>query len=278
MPLVQPSALKGYREILDAAVKTGAVLQISHLGGQIAWPSTPCDALTQSALALIAKARSSGMDVTGDCYPYAAWCTPANAASLDFFLNGKAVRWLIQKRYFLGLDDMEVGSGDHKGMRLSVELLQQLRKEDPEAWIIGHAMDDDLVKTIYEAPFVMVASDGVFNLADGRPSHPRGRGTFPRALKRLAGAGKKLTLNTMIEKMTHLPAQRFGLAKKGHLAPGADADITIFDLGRLDDRAGYLSPDQAPVGIEYVIVAGAPVVFQGALQNALPGRAVRRES
>jgi len=275
LSFVQPGAVDGYEEIVRAAGVSGAALEISHLGSQIAWRSEPVEALTESALAVIEEGRSQGVDITGDCYPYAAWCTPAGAPSLDYFLKGKAVLWIMKKRYFLEIGMLEVGSGPHTGERLTVELLEEIRNDDPETWIIGHTMREDLVEYIYRRPYVMIASDGVFDADTGIPSHPRGRGTFPRVFRWLVRGRHALSLVEALEKMTVIPADRFGLRAKGRIEPGADADITIFDPDTIADGATYLEPDADPSGIAHVIVGGESVVTDGVPTDAMPGRAVR---
>jgi adenine deaminase len=41
-----------------------------------------------------------------------------------------------------------------------------------------------------------------------------------------------LTLSELIDKASHAPARMLGLDQKGHLAPGADADIVVIDVER----------------------------------------------
>jgi len=275
VPVLQPSAVDGYNEIVEAAGVSGAALEISHLGSQIAWRSEPVEALTESALLVIEQGRSQGLDITGDCYPYAAWCTTAEAASLDYFLKGGVYLWVMKKRYFLEIGMLEVGSGPHTGERLTVELLEKIRQDDPDTWIVGHTMREDLVEYILRQPSVMIASDGVFNTDTGIPSHPRGRGTFPRALRWLVRERQVLSLTEALAKMTVTPADRFGLRKKGRIEPGADADITIFDPETVTDGATYLEPDTDPDGVMHVIVGGVFVVEDGVPLDAMPGRSVR---
>jgi N-acyl-D-amino-acid deacylase len=276
VPLIQPSAAVGYEEIIEAAGTSGATVEISHLGSQIAWRSEPVEDLTESALKVIEEGRAQGLDITGDCYPYTAWCTPARSPSLDYFLKGKAFLWVMKKRYFLEIGMLEAGSGPYVGERLTVELLEKIRNDDPDTWIIGHTMREDLVEYIYRQPYVMIASDGVFNDDTGVPSHPRGRGTFTRALRWLARERRMLTLTETLEKMTVMPAERFGLSRKGRIEPGVDADITIFNPETVTDGATYLAPDEDSQGISHVIVGGVPVVADGVLLDVMPGRSVRR--
>jgi formylmethanofuran dehydrogenase subunit A len=63
------------------------------------------------------------------------------------------------------------------------------------------------------------------------------------------------------------PARLLGLRDKGHLGVGADADITIYDDN--DDREAMFA---AP---RYVIKDGDPVVEDGELRAAAPGRLLR---
>ena len=90
-----------------------------------------------------------------------------------------------------------------------------------------------------------------------------------------------LTLQEAIRKMTSFPAQRLGLMDRGVLRPGAWADIVVFDLERIHDRATNLYPHSYPFenfphtypeGIDYVLVNGVVVVDQAEHNGALPGK------
>ena len=69
------------------------------------------------------------------------------------------------------------------------------------------------------------------------------------------------------------------------LRPGARADIFIFDLARIRDRATNLFPHSYPFenyphrypeGIDYVLVNGRLVIQAGEHTGAMPGRVLRR--
>lgn len=49
------------------------------------------------------------------------------------------------------------------------------------------------------------------------------------------------TLNDFVEKTSRVPARALGLANKGHLGPGADADITVLDPGRMVPRMSFVA-------------------------------------
>ncbi|MEO8451362.1 MAG: amidohydrolase family protein, partial [Gemmatimonadota bacterium] len=64
--------------------------------------------------------------------------------------------------------------------------------------------------------------------------------------------------------------------KKGRLAVGADADITVFDPATVIDKATFAEPTNPSSGIPYVIVNGAFVVRDGQfVTGSVPGRPVR---
>ena len=88
----------------------------------------------------------------------------------------------------------------------------------------------------------MICSDGQVLapygfLNDPPPYCPCSYGEFPGVLERYVRDNPVLPLEEAIRKMTSFPAQRFGLADRGVLRPGAWADIVIFDLDRIRDRA-----------------------------------------
>ncbi len=63
---------------------------------------------------------------------------------------------------------------------------------------------------------------------------------------------------------------------KGRIRVGADADITVFDPGRVIDKATYEKPLQYSEGIQFVLVNGVAVVKDGRLVDGVfPGRAAR---
>jgi N-acyl-D-amino-acid deacylase len=81
-----------------------------------------------------------------------------------------------------------------------------------------------------------------------------------------------LSLPEAVQKMTSMTAERFGLAGRGVVRPGAWADLVLFDAGRVIDRATFADPHQYPEGIHTVLVNGRVVVERGRHTGALPGR------
>jgi N-acyl-D-glutamate deacylase len=93
---------------------------------------------------------------------------------------------------------------------------------------------------------------------------------------------KKISLMEAIRKMALIPAQTLEkstpqMASKGRLKVGADADIIVFDLDRVEDRSTYVDPTLTSAGMSFVIVNGTPVIDNGTLDTkARPGKPIRR--
>jgi dihydroorotase/N-acyl-D-amino-acid deacylase len=53
------------------------------------------------------------------------------------------------------------------------------------------------------------------------------------------------------------------------------ADIVVFDPDSLRDLATFAAPNQLSVGMRYVLVNGVPVIAEGKMTGALPGKVLR---
>jgi N-acyl-D-amino-acid deacylase len=150
-------------------------------------------------------------------------------------------------------------------------------------------IDEANIRILLQHPAVMICSDGQVLapygfLNDPPPYSPCSYGEFPGVLERYVRNEPVLTLEEAIRKMTSFPAQRFGLLDRGVLRPGAWADLVVFDLARVHDRATNLYPHDYPFenythrypeGIDYVFVNGVLVVDGEHHSGALPGRVLR---
>ncbi|PYX00129.1 MAG: dihydroorotase [Acidobacteria bacterium] len=105
--------------------------------------------------------------------------------------------------------------------------------------------------------------------------HPRAYGTFPRILRKYVREEKKLSLEDAIRKFSALPAQRMRLTDRGVLKQDMWADVVIFDPATIRDLATFENPNQLSQGMEYVLVNGVPVIDQGKMTGALPGKVLR---
>jgi len=150
-------------------------------------------------------------------------------------------------------------------------------------------IDESNIRLLLQHPAVMICSDGEVLatygfLNDPPPYSPCSYGEFPGVLERYVRVDPVLSLPEAIRKMTSFPAQRLGLLDRGRLLPGMWADVVVFDLERLHDRATNLYPHtypfenyphQYPQGIDYVFVNGVLVVADEQHSGALPGQVLR---
>ena len=141
---------------------------------------------------------------------------------------------------------------------------------------IYHMMSEPDIETALRFPWVSIGSDAGAALAPGTADvlglpHPRSYGTFPRIIRRYVIERGVLSLPEAIRKMTSWPATRMRLDDRGVIRDGMWADVVIFDLERIDDRATYDEPVLYPEGIDYVLVNGRIVIDNGTHTGARPG-------
>jgi N-acyl-D-amino-acid deacylase len=140
-------------------------------------------------------------------------------------------------------------------------------------------MSEPDVALALKQPWVSIVNDNSGTSIDGilgqDHPHPRAYGTFPHILRKYVREDHLLTLPDAIRKFTSLPAQTMHLADRGVLKTGMWADIVIFDPDKIADLATYANPNQYSVGMAYVLVNGTPVIADGKMTNALPGKVLR---
>ncbi len=140
-------------------------------------------------------------------------------------------------------------------------------------------MSEPDVALALQQPWVSIDNDSSGTSPEGllgqEHPHPRAYGTFPRILRKYVREEKKLTLEDAIRKFSALPAQRMRLTDRGVLKAGMWADIVVFDPATVRDLATFENPNQLSRGMEYVLVNGTPVIDQGKMTEALPGKVLR---
>ncbi len=252
------TGLLGLEEVIAAATATGAPLHVGHI------VSTGL-AETPQLIAMVEGARTHGLDVTMECYPY-------NASSTRIETTIFGPGW--QEGLGITYKDVQWAA---TGERLTAETFEQYRKQGGDVVVFG--IPDSAGRAAVANPHVIIASDGM--RISGPKVHPRGQGTFARVLGHYVREEKVLDLMTALRKMTLMPAQRLEMRapafkNKGRIRVGADADITVFDPNRIIDKATYEEPLQYSEGIEFVLVNGVPVLKDGKLlEGVFPGRPAR---
>ncbi|ABR48228.1 N-acyl-D-amino-acid deacylase [Alkaliphilus metalliredigens QYMF] len=243
------------QELLSIGKELEVAVHFSHIGSMAAFGQM------RAFLSLIDDARSQGMNVSSDCYPYAAFSTGIGQTTYD---DG------FLERYQIDYDQIEIADGEHAGQRCTEKRFHQLRKERPETITIAHVMNEEEVNIALEHPSVMIASDGMLKNHQG---HPRAAGTFPRFLRGVIQGEINISLSEAIAKCTCLPAEKLRI-QKGTLSIGFDADVVVFNPETLRDRADFNHPANPPEGIEYVLVNGKVALRKGALLEKNQGRLI----
>ena len=151
--------------------------------------------------------------------------------------------------------------------------------EDPYTGVAVFGMSQPDVTLALQQPWVSIDNDSEGTSPEGllgqAHPHPRAYGTFPRILSKYVREEKVLTLEDAIRKFSALPAQRMRLTDRGVLKAGMWADVVIFDPATVRDRATFDNPNQLSEGMQYVLVNGVPVIDQGKMTGALPGKVLR---
>ena len=140
-------------------------------------------------------------------------------------------------------------------------------------------MSEPDVALVLQQPWVSIDNDSSGTSPEGilgsEHPHPRAYGTFPRILRKYVREEKKLALEDAIRKFSALPAQRMRLTDRGVLKAGMWADVVVFDPATVHDVATFDNPNQLSEGMEYVLVNGVPVIDQGKMTGARPGKVLR---
>ena len=142
---------------------------------------------------------------------------------------------------------------------------------------IYHMMSEQDIETALRFPWISIGSDAGAVLSPGQTDqtglpHPRSFGNAARVIAQYVKRRGVLSLEEAVRKMTSWPATRMRLAARGAIKEGNWADVTIFDLDALQDRATYDEPTLHPTGIEYVLVNGVVTIESGKHTGARAGK------
>lgn len=296
-------------EAIEVARLSGARLEVSHLKAQNPANFDKLDIL----LAKIDAARSAGIDIAFDRYPYTAFSTgftsfipvelrdgtdediinrlhdPVACAQIRKYAEGRIAR-------FGGPDKVTVAGciNPDNQMFAGKDLAECCRLSGKDPWeMIRHlliseklkvqqatfAMKEENLRMIYAHPLSMPASDGSVYSPDGELGraipHPRSYGTFARFFETFVRDEKILDMATAVWKCTGLPASRTHMKNRGLLMPGYAADVVVFDAASIADAATYANPHTYAKGIDHVFVNGTHTIKNGEHTGVLAGEVLR---
>ena len=283
----------GVKDAINEAINIGRSanipVQISHfkVSGPANWGRS------KETLPLIEAARKEGYDVTIDQYPYSAsstnlgirlpdWALAGGQDSLKKRINDATMHKQIikemlemQKKYKYKSYSYAYVASHRADSTLNGKNISEINKlkgrkskmkEEAEtildmmltggAQMVYHSMNEDDVRYFIKYPFNMVGADGGVVVYGRGVPHPRAYGTNARVLAKYVRDEKLVSLEEMIRRMTSLAAQKFQLKDRGLIKEGMAADIVIFDLNEVTDKATFEQPHQYSAGFHYVLVNG----------------------
>ena len=300
-------ALKGYADSIEIGRRSGLPVHLTHCHLSFDINEGRVDEL----IAMIDGAREGGVEVTLDAYPYLAGSTYMHAllpgwaheggveATLAHLRDSETRGRLRQELEVsgsdgfqgvpLGWDMITIGGiiGEHDAALIGMSLPDAAARsgKTPFDFFADILLEtrlgvsclaffgiEDHVQRIMRHPAHVVGSDGI--LVGDQP-HPRGWGAHARFLSHYARDLDLFSWEEAVRKITSAPAQRIGALDRGLIRPGLKADITVFDPDELAATSTYEHPRSLAQGVDDVIVNGVPVLLDGRLTGATPGRALR---
>ncbi len=297
--------LESVEESLEIARKTKVKLHISHLKavGEENW------GLMDAALNMITQARDNGVDVTFDVYPYTnigsvlytllpIWVTDGGKKMMLNRLKDPALRVRI-------IDDMRASGVDYAKIEIasssldktlarrkiaeiaasqekSVEeaVLDTLVASDGRMIISMDVLSEENIQKALVHPASMISTNGAgyrdIHGRTGEVVHPRSFGSFPRIFPEYVLGKRILRWEEAVAKMTSLPAEKFGIEKRGRLKEKYYADIVIFNRDEIRDLATTENPYQYSQGIDFVLVNGQVLLQEGRYNGNKAGEVIRR--
>lgn len=278
----------------------GVVTHIKALG-------PPVWGLSEQIVKNIEKARSEGVEIYADQYPYLASATgliaalvprwaeegghdalvarlkdserlPKIKAQMKENLERRGGAARIQFRRYEadpGIEGQTLQQvADARGLG-AVDMAVELIKEGRPG-IVSFNMYEGDVHRFMQQSWTMTGSDGgLVEMGEGVP-HPRSYAAFTEKLSRFVEADSVIDLGFAIRSMTSLSAQVFGIQDRGMLRAGMKADVVIFDPGKMKPKATYRDPHQLSEGVEHLLINGEFVIRDGEFLDPRNGRILKR--
>ncbi len=299
-------------EAIEIGERAGIPVQMAHIGSstgqRLNWGKA-----RSVTLNLVDAARARGIDFTADIYPYTISGGGLTMYVPEWAQEGGTDRMLerladpdTRERMRPEVDEMvrhrswsqlllhnlssEKYGGctgktvqeiaDAEGVNpfdLACDMLIQEGGRVPFMGMFG--IEED-IQALMRHEAVMIGSDGTAmspgGAPEGEPVHPRNYGTFARVIETYIGGGV-LSLSQGVHKMTGMAAWRLGLRDRGVIAPGAYADITIFDPSLVREKFTLTEAPGFPDDIPHVLVNGVLTIESGEHTGAKAGKVLHNQ-
>jgi len=299
----KPHNLRALKEMIDIARRTDMSLQVSHLmlAFRKTWP------MADECLGMIEDARSEGIDIMMDAYPYTfangfivSALPPWFVAKLPEGYKSWWARTRVRAETAIGfqragyslyklcqvMDASVKGWEDLSGLTIdeiahqwktspSDVILKLSESSEKQATILMHSLagepgNEKHLEAIVSHDLCLFGSDALIR-SKGYPS-PAAFGTFPKILGEYVRERKLFSIENAVKRMTSASANRFGIKERGTLEPGRAADVVVFDPQTISETP----PAGKPTGIHHVFLNGMHVVKDGDYVGAVRGGRVLR--
>jgi len=299
--------LNSLKEILVLAEESKAKLHISHLKalGKDNWDKFSL------ALEEIDKARSRGIDVTFDVFPYASngmslytvlrrWAREGNKKDVIKRLSDPKESEKIEKdlkemslnykkitiasfpgeKIFLGKTIDSIA--ENWGVPPERAVIDILLASNLKVIVFAHIMSEENLQSSIKHPLSMIASDGAGYDLDyqkvGDMPHPRAFGAFTRFLRKYPNPKNQniISYKDAIYKITGYPAERFGIKNRGCIKKNYFADITIFDPNTIEELTTFEYPFEYSVGVADVLINGSLIYENGKFLEGFYGEVLKK--
>ena len=278
-------ALDAIREAIYIGEIAEVPVQISHMKviGKENWGDM------KRFLEIMKAARTRGLDVTGDQYP---WRSTGPAA--NYRLYRILVRDAIKRENpdVVFLKDMPDKYAKYSGRPLpelleaehitTEELIRDLHLTPESPLYAAYlCLGEEDVRLPMKEDFVMVCTDASLvsskDIESGKAKddHPRRFRTYPEFLGKYVRDKGVCSWELAVYKCTGLPAERMKLKDRGAIRPGAYADLVLFDPKKIESNADYRDQTAPPLGINWVFLNGQAVLKNGEYTPLRAGKALR---
>jgi N-acyl-D-aspartate/D-glutamate deacylase len=282
-------------DALDEIIQIGKItkmpVQISHI--KLAKKSDWGNA--SKVLAQLEKARSEGVQITADVYPYTFWNSTLRVLFPARDYTNMESAQLAVTQLFDPKESYVVEYAPNKlyvGKTLSaiaklrneteaqalislVDIAAKFKEANPnysgsiEA-IAAKSMSENDVAKFIAWPYAVICSDG------NGGGHPRGYGSFTRVLGKYVRNENLMSLSNAIHKMTGQTAEYLGIKNRGLIVVGQKADLVLLDPKTVIDHAAIGNSTALSTGIAMVWVNGQLVYENQKATGKKPGVLIKR--
>ncbi|NNF49683.1 MAG: amidohydrolase family protein [Woeseiaceae bacterium] len=282
-------------EAIDVGHRAGLPVHISHIKalGTDSW------GLSRDIIAVIDAARTDGIDVTANQYPWVAsntrlasalvprWVMAGTPDEMRTRLRDPSLQARIRSEMTANLGRrggpgaMLITSRASEWRGRTLEEIARVLELDPIAAAIevvlsedpsiaSFVMNQEDIDRLRVQPWLMTGSDG----GDG---HPRFFASYPKAWRDFVVDRELLSAERFVNSSTGQVADTLRLCSRGYVRPGYAADIAIVDPDTFLPHATFEEPYRLSTGVVHLLVNGRIVIGDAKYLGTRAGTVLRSD-